>query len=163
MAILTTSGRTAIAIALANQQLHLAWGTGDPAWDAEPGGKVPEPSSATSLVNELGRRAFVVKDYVVPDPAGSIIVPSGRFNVSPQPTNRLFIHVDFDYADAATADIRECGVFLGTAVKGSVPAGQVYFAPADLDSPGTLLSLQHVPRIIRSPAVRQGFQFVLTI
>lgn len=163
MAVLTTSGRTAFAIAVASQPLTLAWGSGDPAWDAAPGGKVAEGVGDTALVAELGRKFFTVKDFVVPDAQGPIIVPSGRFSISPQPTNRLFIHVDFDYADASTATIRECGVFLGTTKKSSVPAGQVYLLPADLDNPGTLLALQHVSKITRDPALRQGFEFVLTI
>lgn len=34
MALLTQSGRTALAVSLKSQSLHLAWGTGDPAWES---------------------------------------------------------------------------------------------------------------------------------
>lgn len=34
MALLTRSGRTAMAASLKNQSIHLAWGRGDPAWES---------------------------------------------------------------------------------------------------------------------------------
>lgn len=34
MALLTQSGRTALAVSLKSQPLHLAWGTGDPSWES---------------------------------------------------------------------------------------------------------------------------------
>lgn len=160
MAILTTSGRTAIALAVAAQPLHLAWGTGDPAWDAVP---VPEPTDASALVAELGRHAVDVQTYCTPDPAGGISVPEGRYKTSSTPTNYLYVQFNFDYADEPTAVIREVGVFLGTAPKATVPPGKGYLLPADLESPGVLLALQRVPAIPRSSATRQSFEFVLEL
>jgi len=160
MAILTTSGRTAIAIAVAAQPIHLAWGAGNAVWDTTP---ESEPTSAAALVQELGRRAVSVLKYCIPNPTGEIIVPTGRYAESVTPTNHLYVRFNFDYADAAAANIREVGVFIGTVVKGSLPPGQTYFASADLNSPGTLLALQRIPKIVRSGATRQSFEFVLTL
>lgn len=160
MAILTLSGRTAFAIAVIAQPLHLAWGSGDPAWDAVP---VAEPNTATGLVAELGRRASALKEYCVEDDNGPIQVPQGKFSPSVTPTNNLHLRFNFDYADAPTANIREVGVFLGTAIKAGVPSGQLYFQPSDLQSAGTLVSLQRLPKIVRSSLTRQSFDFVLTL
>mgnify|MGYP006878107641 FL=1 len=45
-----------------------------------------------------------------------------------------------------------------------LPEGQRYFTPADLKSPGLLLAAQIIlPRINRSPSVRQTVEFVLPI
>ena len=45
-----------------------------------------------------------------------------------------------------------------------LPPGQQYFAPADIADPGLLLAAQIVlPRINRSPSVRQTVEFVLPI
>lgn len=163
MAILTTSGRTALALSVANQSLHLGWGVGDPSWDVTP---VAEPIGATALVAEVGRRASPQLLYVTPDVNGSLSLPSGRWSISGTPTNNLYMRFAFDYTDSATAIIRELGIFVGTTIKPAVLAatpGKLFFEPADVLSPGTLLSLQRVPRITRSPSTRQAFEFVLTL
>lgn len=160
MAILTTSGRTALAIAVANESIHLAWGAGDPDWDTTP---EAESIAATALVSEVGRRVATQVTYCTPDAEGEIIVPNGRFTVSGTPTNNLFLRFNFDFTDAPLASIREIGIFMGTTLVGGLPPGQTYFLPADLATPGILLALERIPKIIRSAAVRQAFEFVLTI
>lgn len=162
MAILTTSGRTALAQAVAAQPLHLAWGSGDAAWDTTP---VAEPVSASALVAELGRRAASQVVFVTPDLAGSISVPNGRFSpvAAGQKSNNLYMRFNFDYTDAATSSIREVAIYVGTVIKPEVGGGQTYFLPADLQDPGTLLGLQRPARIIRSGNTRQSFEFVLTL
>jgi hypothetical protein len=163
MAILTTSGRTALALSVANQPLHLAWGTGDPAWDTVP---VTEPVGATALLSEVGRRAAPQLLYVTQDAQGSLVLPSGRWNISGSPTNSLYMRFAFDYTDGATALIRELGIFVGTQIKSAVMTatpGKLYFEPADIQVSGTLLALQRVPKITRSAATRQAFEFVLTL
>lgn len=160
MAILTTSGRVALAMAVSNEPIHLAWGSGDPDWDATP---VAESITETALVNEVGRRAATSVRYCEPDEAGEIIVPNGRFAESVAPTSHLFLRFNFDFADAPLASIREIGIFIGTTVVADLPPGQLYFLPADVVTPGTLLALERIPKITRSAAVRQSFEFVLTI
>lgn len=160
MAVLTTSGRAALAIAVASQQLHLAWGTGDPSWDSS---TPSEQISATGLLSEVGRRGLPLIQYVNQDPDGAISLPSGRWGISGTPTNNLYMRFAFDYTDGSTAVIRELGIFIGTQPVNGLPAGQVYFVPAQLANPGTLLAIQHIPKILRSPATRQSFEFVLTL
>lgn len=173
LASLTKTGRAAIARAIAERPLHLAWGTGDPAWD-DPDADLPSLVDATALVNEVGRRVTSSVGYVVPDDAGNIVIPTGigadgdvqeaRYSSVPGPTPHIYIRVNYNFADASNVIIREVGLFMDTVVKAELPPGQRYFTPAELDSPGLLLAAQIIqPAIQRSPAVRQSIEFVLPI
>lgn len=157
MPILTSSGRTAIAEALAARPLHVAWGLGNGSWSTPPA----ESNNAVALINEVGRRVATQVGYVVADPDGSIILPTGRFTLSGTPTNCLYIRADFAFADASSAVIREVAVFAGTTVNGALPPGQEYFVPGDLTSPGRLVHLENLAPIFRSSAVRETFETVI--
>lgn len=159
MAILTNSGRTALAKLVMSSPVHMAWGTGDPDWDTDP---VPEEITDTELVNEIGRRAVSVIRYCTPAEDGSIIVPTGRFEESAEPTKHLYMRFNFDFDNAPTATIREVGVYIGTVTNPELPPGQMYFEPGDIIDPGTLLVIERVSKVERSPSVRQSFEFVIT-
>ena len=158
MAILTNSGRAAVAEVLKDQPIHLAWGSGDPDWDTV---HVPEPLTALALEAEIGRRVATQAQFCKPDANGEIIVPNGQFAISAQPTNYLFLRFTFDFADASAATIRELGVFIGTEIDSSVPSNQQYFLPADVVDPGRMLLLERIPKLERSPEIRQQFEFVV--
>ena len=100
--------------------------------------------------------------YVVADPLGSVILPTGTFSISPTPTNNLYLRTQFEFADAPSDVIRECGVFVGSVMVGGLPVGQKYFTPAQVANPGTLLHLEHFQPIYRSPAIREAFEVVIT-
>lgn len=159
MAILTNSGRAAVALAIKNMPLHMAWGTGRESWDF-----TPEPESVLSdaLESEIGRREVTQTMFCKADPAGDIIVPNGRFSVSEAPTNNLYMRFNFDFTDASASDIREVSVFLGSVVKPGLPAGQKYFTLAELQSTGQMLALERIQKFSRNAAVRQTFEFVVT-
>ena len=171
MAILTASGRTAIAQSIAAQPIHFAWGTGAASWaTATP----QENINAVGLTTEVGRRVATGVQYVTPDSTGDVIVPvfndaagnavTKRFALSAVPTPHLYMRFNFDFSDAPSSTIRELAIFVGTVVAAGLPAGQRYFTPAQLSDPGTMLALEHLPEaIIRSPNSRQSFEFVLTI
>lgn len=159
MAILTDSGRAAVAAAIKAMPLHMAWGAGLQAWDTVP---EPEPILATALVSEVGRRELTQALFCVKDDTGDIIVPNGRFSTSDTPTNNLYLRFNFDFTDAPASDIREVAVFLGTVVIAGLPAGQKYFTLAQLANVGQMLALERVPKFTRNAAVRQTFEFVLT-
>lgn len=166
MAILTASGRAALAAAIKQQTLHLALGEGDSLWDTPkeistafdesgvitlgfthladirvtsldgqttygldgdysanareglirrlPASTIPEqgavkihfkiehPQEAigqTTLLREVGRRVVDEVHFVAADPEGEIVVPTGRYRLSTEPTNHLFIRVRFDFED----------------------------------------------------------------
>lgn len=159
MAILTNSGRVATATAVKSQEIHLAWGSGAEQWDilAE-----PENITDTTLVSEIGRRKASFVAYCVPDEEGDIEVPNGKFRTSATPTKYLYMRFSFDFSDAPASSIRELGVFVGTKVLDGLPPGQMYFVPAEIEDPGMLLMLEHIPRFDRSASVRQTFEFVVT-
>lgn len=159
MAILTNSGRVAMAESVMVRPIHLAWGSGDPDWDTTP---VPENIGDYALVNEVGRRLVSVVRYCTPDANGEIVVPTGRFSESAVPTKHLYMRFNFDFFDAPTASIREVGVFIGTQTDPDLPPGQMYFEPTDIVSPGTLLVIERTDKFDRSASVRQSFEFVVT-
>lgn len=61
-------------MAMAAQPVHLTWGRGLPAWDAV---AEPEPSNATALVHEVGRRLATFVGYIGAQPSREIELPSG--------------------------------------------------------------------------------------
>ncbi|MNE25961.1 hypothetical protein D3C81_1636360 [compost metagenome] len=158
MAILTNSGRAAVAAAVKAQALHMAWGSGDPAWDTTP---ITEPAEATALINEIGRRRATQVLFCTPNAQGELVVPTGRFTVSVEPTKYLYMRFSFDFVDAPASTIREVAVFVGTVPKGTVPPGQDYIVPSEVENPGQMLALEYIAKMERSADVRQQFEFVI--
>jgi hypothetical protein len=159
MAILTQSGRAAMAAAVKNQKMHIAWGTGDTAWDSDP---IPEDTAQETLFNEVGRRVVEEVVFCEPDDQGELEASNGRFTASDVPTRNLFIRVRYDFTDGSEYTIREVGLFINSETDDELPPGQQYFLPHQVTSPGILLLLEHEPAMIRSPAVRESFCFVVT-
>lgn len=158
MGILTNSGKVAMAESLMARPIHMAWGTGDEAWDTT----AVEPSiTDVALLHEVGRRVHTVKSFCTPDDAGEIVIPTGRFAFSAQPTNHLYFKFNFDFTDAPTSHIREAAVFVGTETNADLPSGQKYFLPSDLTNVGRLVVVERFPGFARSPSVRQSFEFVV--
>jgi hypothetical protein len=148
-----------MAPAVKNQKMHVAWGTGDEAWDTTP---VPEDTAREALLNEVGRRIVDEIVYCLPDDQGELEATNGRFTPSDVPTRNLFIKVRYDFSDAPGYTIRELGLFINGETDGDLPPGQQYFLPHQVISPGILLLLEHEPAMIRTPAVRESFSFVVT-
>ena len=158
MALLTLAGRAAIAAAVKAQPMHLAWGPGDGSWTVPPA----ESASSTVVTNEIGRRLISYSEFVVPDASGLIEVADvGRFSISSTPTNRLWVVTRFDFADAPTATIRQLGLFVGTTTNPALPAGQKYFTPDQIVSPGSLLQIENQAPVPRSPATREQFEILI--
>ena len=82
MAILTTSGRIALATAIKGSTLHLAWGSGEAEWDTT---QPREPRSAIALTNEIGRRKVNLVEYCTPQGDGDIVMLGARFAKSDTP------------------------------------------------------------------------------
>lgn len=158
MAILTNSGRAAVAMSVKDQPIHMAWGSGNAAWDDDP---EAEPVEAAALVNELGRRRATQVLYCTPSPSGELVVPTGRFTVSLVPTKYLYMRFAFDFNDAPASTIRELGIFLATVPKSTVPIDQEYLVPSEIEEQGILLALERITKIERSASIRQQFEFVI--
>jgi len=158
-AILTTSGRIAIATAIKARTAHLAWGSGNVNWGSTP---PPPPGNATALVAEIGRRRATEVEYCTPDAVGPISVPEGRFATTQTPTRNLYFKFHFDFEDAVGSTVREQAIFLDTVAAAGVPLGQFYLAPAQVAQPGILLVIEQRAPIVREITTRQLFEFVVT-
>lgn len=123
----------------------------------------PTPSvAATALIDEVGRRALTAVQFVVPDPAGPIVAPTGRYRPSATPANNLHFRFVFDFADAPNETIRELGVVIDGVMAAGLPAGRMYFRPDEVAAPGILLLVDNVAPIVRTAATRETFEFVHT-
>ena len=165
MAILTKSGRSAIAQSIKNQQIHLAWGEGSELWektDESIESPLSEDILSTGLVKETGRRLADEVLFVEGDDDGELVTPTGRFRAIDHPTNNLYLRFTFDFGDASNKTIRELGVFIGTKTKPELPTGQRYFELNDITDSGILLLLERTVPLIRTPATRESFSFVIT-
>jgi len=160
MAILTNSGRAALAAAIVAKPIHLAWGSGDAAWDTTP---VAVTTAATALVSEIGRRTATVTKYCTPQAGGELIIPTGEFTESLIPTRYIYLRFNFDFVDSPIASIREVAVFSSTQMVDGLPVGQRYFLPTQVASPGILMAIERIAKFDRSPSVRQSFEFVIEI
>ena len=158
-AILTLSGRTAIAVAIKARTAHMAWGSGNAGWGSTP----PSPATTdTALVAEIARRKASQVEYVTPDPSGTIVVPSGTYSISATPTLALYYKFFFEFSEGVGQTIREQAIFIDTVAAAGVPAGQFYLLPAEVQTPGTLLVIQRTAPIVREITTRQLFEFVVT-
>jgi len=157
--ILNTTGRAAFAQAFANETLHLAWGSGNPAWDTT---LEPPATGDTALVAELGRRELTQIAYVTPNDQGEIEFPTQSYSLSTATTRQLYLRCNFDFNDASTATIREIGLFMGT-VPASGHENDAYLEAANVETPGLMVLEDRFAGITRSPTNREVFEFVITI
>lgn len=164
MAIRTTVSRAALARAIRAQSatIYLAWGSGDPDWDANIEA-YPVTDDMTALTAEIGRRKLSYSCFAVPDEAGELVTPSGQFAPSETPEQYLYLRFTFDLADAAGATIRETGLYLFCEPVEGLPAGQAYFTPAQIADPGMLFAVERFVGFARSPDVTQVFGFVIPL
>lgn len=185
-ATFTDTGRSAFLEMMIERPLHLAWGSGDPAWDDDSDKKhLQEPLyHKTALENELGRRPISGYFFVTPDPDGSILIPINelevpeegipeegfseqeveRYAISETPTPYVHVEAKFDYTDARGQVIRELAIFMNGVPKDDVPKGQLYLTPNDLATTGRLL---HVKRLVkpvqRSGSDRHAYEFIIIL
>lgn len=160
MAILTSSGRAAVAASIKDETLYLAWGNGLVAWDSTP---VDPVAGDDDLEAEVGRRLVQIADYAVADAGGIIQFPGGdNYSVSAVPTGNLYLKVTFDFADASDQVIREVGLFQGT-VPATGHESDAYLTPENVADKGILMTLDRFAKITRSVNNREIFEMILTI
>ncbi len=160
MATLVTTGRAGLAASVAARNIFLGVGAGNASWDAN--GTPAESISSSALLAPVGYRKAAQVSFVSPAAEGAISLPSGRYDVSVTQTNYLYLRFTLDFENVSTSTIRETGIFLDTQTQAGLPVGQMFFSAAQITSPGTLYLLEHVAAIIRTPATRETFEFVLT-
>lgn len=150
-------GRILNAELIAALPIHVAWGTGNPAWDTTP---ETEPDNTTALVAEVGRRQATQVAFVNEDANGAIETPQGNFTLSETPTRHIYVRVIFAFDEAASDHIRELGVFVGTQTSPGLPAGQRYFTPDQIVNRGRMYLLDRSQSFERNGSVRPAFEYV---
>lgn len=160
MPALSTDGRIGECEIFIGLPIMFAWGRGNPDWDATP---EPEPTSATALVDEVGRRRATQAQFVVPDPDGQIEMPNGqRYNPSQVPTAYAHVRCVFNFNEAKDETIREVAVFFNSQPVAGLPPGQLYFTPGQIATPGRMKLLDRLQtKIVRDQNVKQTFEYVL--
>lgn len=123
----------------------------------------PEDFNATGLLSLIGFRTVNEVHFVNPDPAGGIVVPSGRYTISPDPTRHLLFRIAYDFEDAPASIIREVALYSGTVTDPALPVGQRYFNAGEVVSDGTLIALENRKPIPRSGATRETFEQVISL
>ena len=160
MAIITLSGRAAIASIVKSATLYLAWGTGDSAWDTTP---VAPSVNDDDLEAELGRRLVESISFCEADAGGAIEFPNGeKYSTTLTPTGMLYVRVVFAFADESAGTIREVGLFQGT-VPATGHEADTYLAIANVQTKGLLMTLDRIPKIVRSASSREIFELILTV
>lgn len=112
----------------------------------------PNPSH-TKLFHELGRREILLKKFVIPDVAGSIVTSQGRWTEVAYPTKYLYLQVAFDFNDAATNTVYQFAVFANT-VPVTGQESNLYLLPNQINDQGNLLSLENTSPIFRNVSSR---------
>ena len=116
----------------------------------------------TGLIDEVGRRINVSKQYVYPHLSGEIYAGTGRYAHSDTPTRFILYEFLFDNLDADGEPIREVGLFADTQIMEGLPSGQRYFLPNQVEQEGTVLFKTNLDGVItRLSAVREQFSTVI--
>lgn len=169
LASLQIDGRIGEAELFAAQPLWLAIGRGLPAWDTAP---EPATTSLSALIDEIGRIKITQVQFVEPDAAGEIEIEGAsgieRYRVSATPTAYLHTRFSMGYTDAQNETIREIALYFGCTPKATVPVGQRWITPAEIDSNGRMKLYERrsgdqppSPKIVRVAGDRPVFEYVL--
>ena len=156
---LQDDGRIALAQSIAAQDGYIAWGRGDGAWMDK-----PTPSNRSTLIDEIGRRKITAARFVTPatDADFDVELPGQKFyRFSDAPTALLHVSTTFGYAEGAGETVRECALFFGTKPNASVPPGQRYLLPADIQTPGFIYVLEYRPPVPRTGTTKGYEEFVI--
>lgn len=159
MAVLTESGRIAVASILASQPVHLAWGAGSVLWDVTP----TQPSvNDTGLVAELGRMHATAIQYALPSDTGDVELPEGRYAISTNPTKYLLLTFASSFGTGNGESVRELGVYFGATLKAGIEATE-YLTPDQLETTGAMLVVERVAVFKRESNTRQKFTYLVEL
>lgn len=78
------------------------------------------------------------------------------------PTKNLYIAFRFDADDAYDKEIYQIGIFLNTITNPLLPAGQMYFTPAQVTNSGMLYMVENLEPFPRAAGKREIFEYVIT-
>tara|TARA_B100001094_G_C18153963_1_gene785350 strand:- start:1364 stop:1849 length:486 start_codon:yes stop_codon:yes gene_type:complete len=160
MAILTESGRIALAKRVKELPIFMAWGEGEGASSKD--GNIEKLKTPLGILN-AAEVAYVTSVDI--NQQAEIDVDTGKFNRSKSgvPTKHLYFKFQFDFEDAQGKIIKELGVFVGKKVGAPQDTGyqQTSKMNAIIKACDLLLFELRKP-IHRDEGVRETFEFVIT-
>lgn len=115
---------------------------------------------ATELLEEVGRRKASLVDYCEPDVLGDILVNGTTYKLSTTTTKYLYYKFILDPSDGGSEEICQRALFIDVVPLGSVPPGQYWLIPSELDDPGIMWQLQNVVPANLDP-LKKGFYEVV--
>ena len=165
--VIVEDGHVVLAKVIFDSEFHLAWGDVPEGYDTSSweAGDVPpaEASNTTGLLQEVGRRVSTLKSFVIEDPQGTISANDSSWSVSKTPTRHVYLQFKFDAQDASNKVIRQVGIFSGTVKKDTVPIGQMFLTPSDLEDDGILFMIQNIEPNSRNASTREIYEYVITL
>ncbi len=156
-------GSKALAVLLYGRtDIYMAWGIFPVAYPT-PWTDTPPPidTTATELLDEIGRRRVSVSAYVIPDVNGELTINGVKYSLSSSKTNYLWVKFSHEESDGGVNNICQLGIYLNVKPKVTVPPGQFYITKNDCDDIGDLFMLGNVPVFPLNPLTKEIWEFVL--
>jgi hypothetical protein len=155
------AGRATLAKAIKDKNVMLAVGSGQAAWTQL--SNTPSLSGTeTALVAPVAGVRPAVKDFVVPNAAGTIEAPDGsKWSISATPTKYLYLSFVLGFQDGPSEVLKELGLYLDPTYAAAVGAGQTYIPWASVTNAGNLLALERIAPLERA-GVRQTIVKLIT-
>lgn len=119
-------------------------------------------ASMTGLLQEIARRTPTLKEYVIEDPTGDIVANDSTWKIVEHPTRHVYFQFKFDATEAVGNIIHQVGLFADTVPKASIPVGQKYLLPSELESEGNLYMIDNLEPFSRFAGKREVFEYVIT-
>lgn len=155
---LTETARVQLAQQFYSKTLWLAWGTSNTNWNDNP---PAETVTATELLNEVGRRKVLQKNYVRPNATGAIETQAGNWEISTTPTKHVYLRVVYGFTDAPTSTICQFGLFDGVEPQPGQENSN-YLLPAQVKTRGNLLTIENIKNIYRNNQQKEVHEIILT-
>lgn len=141
--------------------VFLGLGAGQVGWGDNPPNTVP---GATAMVAPLCYRKILVCEYAELDNVnGDIVMPNGdKYKITLTPTDTLYFRGVVELDEGAAFTYREMAVFFETTTQAGLPGGQLFFTPAQVTNPGTMVLIQNRTPVLRNAETRETFHAIAT-
>lgn len=158
--VLVETGHIKLAKEMFDEDFRLAWGslpTGTD-WGNNPD---PEDLESTELILEVGRIVSQVKEYVVQDVNGVLLIDGIKWSVSVEPTKFVYLKFVFEQDMNSSDAIYQLGLFTNT-IPSTGHESDDYLQPVNIDNIGEIVLLENQPVVYRNSATREIFEYVIT-
>lgn len=158
--ILVEAGHVKLAEEMFDEDFRLGWGS-LPQGDGWADAPLPEDLFSSQLILEVGRIVSQIKEYVIPDNEGVLLIDGINWSISTTPTKFVYLKFVFEQAMNSSDSIYQLGIFTNT-IPTSGSEAEDYLQPANIDDVGKLILLENQPVTFRNSATREIFEYVIT-